>query len=102
MQTAPLPEGEVRAHAHHRSRCFDTDEPIARGRRQRHPAPGEGIWRSKGLTASYLHLFFPSNPEAIARIFGGDFEQSAASESSAPSTTESASISSAATLSAVS
>lgn len=73
MQTAPLPEGDVRAHAHHRSRCFDTDEPIAHGRRQRHPALGEGIWRSKGLTASYLHLFFPSNPEAIARIFGGDF-----------------------------
>ncbi|WP_370463950.1 cobyrinate a,c-diamide synthase [Oceanospirillum sediminis] len=90
MQTAPLPEGEIRAHAHHRSRCFDTDEPIAHGRRQRHPAPGEGIWRSKGLTASYLHLFFPSNPEAIARIFGGDFEQSAASVSSVSSSASAA------------
>ncbi|WP_028302014.1 cobyrinate a,c-diamide synthase [Oceanospirillum beijerinckii] len=90
MQTAPLPEGEVRAHAHHRSRCFDTDEPIAHGRRQRHPAPGEGIWRNKGLTASYLHLFFPSNPEAIARIFGGDFEQSAASVPSASSSASAA------------
>jgi cobyrinic acid a,c-diamide synthase len=72
MQTAPLPEGEIRAHAHHRSRCFDTDQPIAHGRRQRHPAPGEGIYRDKGLTASYLHLFFPSNPEAIGRLFSGD------------------------------
>lgn len=69
MQTAPLPEGEIRAHAHHRSRSSDTDEPIAHGRRQRHPAPGEAIYRSKNLTASYLHLFFPSNPEAVAKLF---------------------------------
>ena len=59
MQAAPLPEGEVRAHAHHRSRSHDTPEPIAYGRRQRHPAPGEAIYRSRNLTATYLHLFFP-------------------------------------------
>ncbi|MBT5232164.1 MAG: cobyrinate a,c-diamide synthase [Methylococcales bacterium] len=69
MQTAPLPEGDVRAHAHHRSRSHDTLEPIAYGKRQRHPAPGEPIVRHKNLTASYLHLFFPSNPDAIAQLF---------------------------------
>lgn len=73
MQTAQLPEGDVRAHAHHRSRCFDTDTPIAHGKRQKHPAPGEPIFRSGNLTASYLHLFFPSNPAAIAAIFSGRF-----------------------------
>ena len=69
MQTAPLPEGEVRAHAHHRSRSEQTPEPIAFGRRQRHPAPGEAIYRDGNLTATYLHLFFPSNPTAIAQLF---------------------------------
>ena len=69
MQAAPLPEGEVRAHAHHRSRSYDTLEPIAYGRRQRHAAPGEAIYRSRNLTATYLHLFFPSNPQAIAELF---------------------------------
>ncbi len=69
MQTAQLPEGEVRAHAHHRSRCFDTPQPIAFGRRQKHPAPGEAIYRSRSLTASYLHLFFPSNAKAVASLF---------------------------------
>lgn len=69
MQTALLPEGEVRGHAHHRSRSCDTPEPIAYGKRQRHPAPGEAIYRQGSLTASYLHLFFPSNPEAVAKIF---------------------------------
>ncbi|MDG9666995.1 cobyrinate a,c-diamide synthase [Hahella sp. CR1] len=69
MQTAPLPEGDVRAHAHHHSRSHGTLPPIAYGRRQRHPAPGEVIVRSKGLTATYLHLFFPSNPGAVANLF---------------------------------
>jgi len=69
MQTAVLPEGEVRGHAHHRSRSAVIQEPISYARRQRHTAPGESIYRNKGLTASYLHLFFPSNPNAIGDIF---------------------------------
>jgi cobyrinic acid a,c-diamide synthase len=71
MQTACLPEGEVRGHAHHRSRSQNTPEPIAYGRRHRHTAPGEAIYRQGSLTASYLHLFFPSNPIAMAHLFSG-------------------------------
>ena len=69
MQTAVFPEGEIRGHAHHHSRSHDTPTPIAYGRRQNHPANGEAIYRQGGLTASYLHLFFPSNPEAVAKLF---------------------------------
>ncbi len=69
MQTLPLPEGDIRGHAHHRSRSNNTPEPIAHGKRQRHPAPGEAIYRHKGLTASYLHMYFPSNPQAVAQLF---------------------------------
>ena len=69
MQSAMLPEGEVRAHAHHHSRSEATLEPIAFGKRATHPAPGEAIYRSNGLTASYLHLFFPSNKDAIVQLF---------------------------------
>ncbi len=69
MQTAPLPEGDLRGHAHHRSRSAGTPEPIAWGRRQRHAAPGEAIYRQRGLTATYLHLFFPSNPSAAIALF---------------------------------
>lgn len=74
MQTAVLPEGDIRAHAHHRSRSEHTPAPISHGRRQRHPAPGEAIYRQRGLTASYLHLFFASNPKAIAALFSGQYE----------------------------
>jgi len=69
MQTAILPEGELRGHAHHRSRSAVIQEPISFARRQRHAAPGEAIYRSKSLTASYLHLFFPSNPHVIGALF---------------------------------
>nr|WP_300307842.1 cobyrinate a,c-diamide synthase [Halomonas sp.] len=72
MQTAVLPEGDIKGHAHHRSVAEGTPEPIAHGRRQRHPAPGEAIYRLRGLTASYLHLFFPDNPAAVARLLMGD------------------------------
>ncbi|MCO4785430.1 cobyrinate a,c-diamide synthase [Marinomonas atlantica] len=69
MQTAALPEGDIRAHAHHRSLSENTPEPLSHGRRQRHPALGEPIFRDKGLTASYLHLFFASNFAATAALF---------------------------------
>lgn len=68
MQSAPLPEGEIRGHAHHRSLTENTPPALAHGRRQRHPAPGEAIYRLGNLTASYLHLFFGSNPQAVARV----------------------------------
>ena len=75
MQTAILPEGEVRGHAHHRSRSQDTTIPVGFGKRQRHPAPGEAIFREGNLTASYLHLFFASNPTVIGQLFNGDLAQ---------------------------
>jgi cobyrinic acid a,c-diamide synthase len=72
MQTAVMPQGDIRGHAHHRSRSANTPEPVGHGRRQRHPAPGEAIYQKKGLTASYLHLFFPSNLDATAKLFLAD------------------------------
>ncbi|MCG8609684.1 MAG: cobyrinate a,c-diamide synthase [Pseudomonadales bacterium] len=69
MQTAPLPEGHVRGHAHHRTVSTSDLAPIAFGKRIRHPAPGEPIFRYLGITASYLHLYFWSNPAAIVALF---------------------------------
>jgi cobyrinic acid a,c-diamide synthase len=69
MQAAPLPEGEIRGHAHHRSYSEETETAIAHGRRAKHSAPGEKIIRKRGLTASYLHLYFPSNPKATCALF---------------------------------
>ena len=73
MQSAPLPEGEIRGHAHHHSRSENTLTAIAYGKRSKHPAPGEKIIRQHKLTASYLHLYFPSNPEAVIKLFQGKY-----------------------------
>ena len=73
MQSAPLPEGEIRGHAHHHSRSENTLTAIAYGKRSQHPAPGEKIIRHRKLTASYLHLYFPSNPEAMIKLFQGNY-----------------------------
>lgn len=72
MQSAVLPEGELRGHAHHRTKSEATLPAITFGKRIRHPAPGEPVVRSKGLTASYLHFYFPSNLEATVRLFHPD------------------------------
>ncbi len=90
MQTAELPEGPVRGHAHHRSLAEGTPEAIAFGQRQRHPAPGEAIYRQRRLTATYLHLFFPDNPTAVARLFmPGQAASGPASETHSITTQES-------------
>jgi cobyrinic acid a,c-diamide synthase len=69
LHTVNLPEGELRGHTFHHSRCEVRLEPIARSRASRHHGHAEAVYRTGRLTASYLHLYFPSNPEAAARLF---------------------------------
>lgn len=69
MQSVELPEGALRGHSHHHSRTFETLPPFTYCRRARHQAPGEEVYRLRNTTASYLHLFFPSNPTACAALF---------------------------------
>ncbi len=69
MQSVELPEGELRGHTFHHSRLETPLAPLAHGRRQRDGQPGEAVYRIGRLTASYLHLYFASNPAAAARLF---------------------------------
>ena len=69
MQAVELPEGELRGHTFHHSRLETPLQPLAHGRRQRDGNPGEAVYRIGRLTASYLHLYFASNPAATARLF---------------------------------
>ena len=69
-QQVELPEGTLRGHAFHHSQC-ETDWPVlVRATRPGVDArAGEPVWRRQGLTASYFHFYFPSNPEAVASLF---------------------------------
>ncbi|POZ51478.1 cobyrinate a,c-diamide synthase [Methylovulum psychrotolerans] len=68
-QSAPFPGGLLRCHTFHHSRIDTPLEPLAYGERLYNTSPGEAIFQSKGLTASYLHGYFASNPLAAAQLF---------------------------------
>lgn len=67
MHSVQLQEGEFRGHTFHHSLTESSLEPVATTQGKR--GKPEPVYRIKKLLASYLHLYFPSNPEAIARIF---------------------------------
>lgn len=69
LQTVSLPEGELRGHTFHHSRMETPLPPIARGRCPNGKPVAEPVYRIAGLTASYIHFYFPSNPAAAARLF---------------------------------
>lgn len=73
LQAAEMPHGAgvLRGHTFHYS-AFD-QPPVFNLKATRHPPrngrEGEGIYLSKGLLASFVHWYFPSNPEAAAQLF---------------------------------
>ena len=69
MQEVELHKSKVTAHTFHHSSMSTTLEPITHGIRQRGKSLGEAVYKDKQLTASYLHLYFASNPEVIAQLF---------------------------------
>jgi cobyrinic acid a,c-diamide synthase len=69
MHSAELPEGELRGHTFHHARMSSPATPAGQTRAQRHHGQPEAIWRQGRLHASFLHLYFPSNPAAAAALF---------------------------------
>jgi cobyrinic acid a,c-diamide synthase len=75
MLEAELPEGSgsrLRGHTFHYSTADTALAPIAHATRSIGHKSGqstEAIYRVGRLTASYMHFYFPSNPEATARLF---------------------------------
>jgi cobyrinic acid a,c-diamide synthase len=69
-QSAPLPGlGTLRGHTFHYSTLETPLTPWVRGERLFNTSPGEAIYKEGKLIASYLHHYFPSNPQAAARLF---------------------------------
>lgn len=67
-QFADLPEGRLAGHTFHYSKSETPLAPLCRavtadGR------DGEAIFRRQRLTASYVHFYFPSQPEAVVALF---------------------------------
>lgn len=69
LQSVSLPEGTLHGHSFHHSRMETALTPFAMTVDKRQRGRGEAVYRVGRLHASYLHLYFPSNPEAAARLF---------------------------------
>ena len=69
MQRLATPAGELRGHSFHHSTMETSVTPQTYGIRQRDGGRGEPLYRHGSLTASYLHLYFPSAPDAAAALF---------------------------------
>jgi cobyrinic acid a,c-diamide synthase len=65
---AELPEGRLTGHTFHYSTAETSLAPIAQAIKTAGKG-GEAIYRVGRLTASYMHFYFPSNPEATAQLF---------------------------------
>lgn len=69
MHSVELPEGEMHGHTFHHSTMDTRLTPVAISRSSRKRGRGEAIYQQDRLHASYLHMYFPSNPGASARLF---------------------------------
>ncbi len=69
MQEMVLPEGRLRGHTFHHSRMETGPAPLVHATDARAGGRGEAVYRDGRLHASYVHTYFPSNPEAVARLF---------------------------------
>lgn len=66
-QFAELPEGRVSGHTFHYSQSETPLTPLVRAQTP-DGREGEPIYRHLRATASYLHIYFPSNPAAVAQL----------------------------------
>jgi len=68
-QSAPLPGGTLRGHTFHHSVIDTPLAPQAFGERLHNTSPGEPIYCRARLVATYIHVYFPSNPAAVVDLF---------------------------------
>jgi len=66
-----LPEQYLRGHTFHYSKTESAESvlcsPISQRGRKMDP-----VWLKKSVVASYIHWYFPSNPELVIKIFKGE------------------------------
>jgi cobyrinic acid a,c-diamide synthase len=73
LMSAQLPEGNLRGHSFHHSSLSIDVPPVAKAvRHDTRREESENIYRLGRMTASYMHFYFGSNPEATAKLFTPD------------------------------
>jgi cobyrinic acid a,c-diamide synthase len=69
MHSLQLEQGEIRGHSFHHSQLETTLQPFTESKPQRNRSRSENFYRVGSLQASYLHNYFPFNPQVAAGFF---------------------------------
>jgi cobyrinic acid a,c-diamide synthase len=69
LQAVELPEGSLRGHTFHHVHADVEATPLATASNPNGAPSREAVYRDRRLTASFVHFYFPSNPEAAAWLF---------------------------------
>lgn len=69
LQEVVFAEGMLRGHTFHHSSLESPLEPLVRGECPNYRRTAEAVYRMGRLTASYIHLYLPGNPQAAAALF---------------------------------
>jgi cobyrinic acid a,c-diamide synthase len=69
LQEVALPEGTLRGHTFHHAHAEIAEEPLATAVNPAGAPSREAVYRERRFTASFVHFYFPSNPEAALQLF---------------------------------
>ncbi|BDU15582.1 cobyrinate a,c-diamide synthase [Lysobacter auxotrophicus] len=69
LQSVALPEGTLRGHTFHYAKASVDAVPIAVAVNPNDGPSAEAVYREGRMTASFVHVYFPSNPHAATRLF---------------------------------
>jgi cobyrinic acid a,c-diamide synthase len=69
MQAVKMPHGELRGHTFHYARAEIAATPFVLADNPTGGPSREAIYRRGGLTASFVHFYFPSHPAAAVALF---------------------------------
>lgn len=69
LQEVDLPEGTLRGHTFHYGQATVAAEPQAVARNPNSGRSAEAVYRDLRMTASFVHFYFPSAPDAAVRLF---------------------------------
>ncbi|SMN01595.1 Cobyrinic acid A,C-diamide synthase [uncultured Candidatus Thioglobus sp.] len=69
LQSIDYGNGKIKCHSFHHSKLVTTITPERYGIKQ-NGEQGEAIYRAGKTILTYVHHYFPSNPAAVAAIFG--------------------------------
>jgi cobyrinic acid a,c-diamide synthase len=69
LQAVELPEGTLRGHTFHHARASIAAQPLAMATNPNGAPSREAVYRDRRMTASFVHFYFPSQPDAAIDLF---------------------------------